>query len=341
MDQKQSNEQKLSQDQASEVSPINPHSKRKLLIYGFVAVAGILALAIGSYVLGTQNTTKSSEMKVEESVTGEIDSSSSKTSNWKTYTLPDINVSLEYPSSWEVTQTSREGKVDQVIFSGKEGVVKAAWGSGFGGGCDVENEEIIQFFGKSQKICHYTANDEESWGQLIKSINTTTTLSLNATAYPPTSKNSKLVEQILSSFNFTDQDTSTSPTANEYTDTKYNFSFVHPDGYFTEVKDFPENKTRIVYIKKTSAPEFGYSFSIKPNWDNTGNTKDQPRNITVGGVPAYRGDPPSMESTKLQSYQTTVAFEKNGNVYFFACPHNWVGEYLKACESILTSFKFN
>lgn len=147
------------------------------------------------------------------------------------------------------------------------------------------------------------------------------------------------LDQILATFKFLDSSTSEG-ARKTYTDSKYAFSFTVPDGYFTEVKDFPENKERLVYIKKTDAPEFGYTLSIKNDWDNTGNAKDLARTITVGGVPAAKLDPPKKEERSLQQYQTNTYFEKNGNVFSFFCVHNWVENYVKTCDSILESFQF-
>ncbi|CAN5149815.1 hypothetical protein BH11PAT1_BH11PAT1_0700 [soil metagenome] len=126
-----------------------------------------------------------------------------------------------------------------------------------------------------------------------------------------------------------------------YSDTKYHFSFKYPTDWTTQMKDYSENNQRLINIIKNTSPSVvSLSFTIKNDWSNTGNAESQPKNYSVGGVPAYRLDPPKKEERQLERYQTNVYFENQGSVYIFMCTHNWDQNYINTCNNILSTFKF-
>lgn len=168
--------------------------------------------------------------------------------------------------------------------------------------------------------------------------------------------NKTLASQIASTFKFTDQTTQATtlltptPTIDQfanwkdYSDLKYNFTFKYPADWTTQTKDYPTDNQRLVNIIKNSSPSVvSLSFTITNGWDRGqfGNAQDQPKNYSVGGVSAYRLDPPTKEQQTLERYQTNVYFEApDGHVYVFICTHNWNQDYINTCNNILSSFKF-
>lgn len=153
-------------------------------------------------------------------------------------------------------------------------------------------------------------------------------------------KQEEIFNSILSSITFVDGSKVTSLKEGEalYTDSLDNFTFIYPKTYVIEEKK--EATERLLLIKKKDAPSFGYTLSISSNWENKGVENEQ-KNFSVGGVEAYRIDPPHKEVKSLERYQTNVYFEKNGKVFVFQCGHNWVPNYVATCDSILESFQFS
>jgi hypothetical protein len=160
-------------------------------------------------------------------------------------------------------------------------------------------------------------------------------------------------EKIIKTLKFTDQiiqaNTIPTPTPTpdlfvnwrNYSDLKYLFSFKYPSDWSTQMKDYPENNQRLISIIKNSSPSVvSLSFTVSNSWANTGNAQDQLKNYSVGGVPAYRLDPPTKAQKQLDRYQTNVYFENKGYVYTFVCTHNWDQNYIDTCNNILSNFKF-
>jgi len=171
-----------------------------------------------------------------------------------------------------------------------------------------------------------------------------------------TNPEAQTAETIIKTLKFTDQtiqntEVSTpTPTPNlfvnwnKYSDSKYNFSFKYPADWTTQAKDFSDTNERLVNIIKNSSPSVvSLSFTIASGWDRGqfGNAQDQPKNYSVGGVPAYRMDPPTKAEKQLDRYQTNVYFEApDGHVFVFICTHNWNQNYIDTCNNILSTFKF-
>ncbi|MEK7605203.1 MAG: hypothetical protein AAB478_01630 [Patescibacteria group bacterium] len=80
--------------------PSNPHSRRKLIVYGFIAVVGLIALLVGAYTLGVQKSPKNVIPATPTPVkkAAEID----PTANWKRYTSG--RYSFKYPPAAELEE---------------------------------------------------------------------------------------------------------------------------------------------------------------------------------------------------------------------------------------------
>ncbi|MCA9373513.1 hypothetical protein KC921_05490, partial [Candidatus Woesebacteria bacterium] len=77
------------------------------------------------------------------------------------------------------------------------------------------------------------------------------------------------------------------------------------------------------------------------NWDNTGNAQYLAKNISLkNGVMASKVDPPKLDETTLDRYQTNYYFEANQRVYVFSCVHNWLDEQYQLCETMLKTGEF-
>ena len=123
-------------------------------------------------------------------------------SNWKTYTNSQISLTFQYPQSWNIQELKDNGAVSGVEINGSEGMVHAAWGSGFGGGCDAADHMNFQIFGSSQNICHGIVDGSENWNQIYKQLSKTVTFGMYAKANSPYQSNHNIVLKILSTFKF-------------------------------------------------------------------------------------------------------------------------------------------
>jgi hypothetical protein len=123
------------------------------------------------------------------------------TSAWKTYSNSSIKLSFMYPSTWTVKETKDNGNNSGFEATGPEGTITAAWGSGFGGGCEPENHIQMTILGKIQDMCHFINKDgTESWNQIYQEIDPNTTYSMSATANAPHEKNSETIKKMFTTF---------------------------------------------------------------------------------------------------------------------------------------------
>jgi hypothetical protein len=123
--------------------------------------------------------------------------------NWKTYSNPEIKLTLQYPSDWSLEkQTVKPGDESQTVsFKGKEGFFVISWGSGFGGACP-EGYEEINLKRESIKVCHGIDTDgNENWGGFSKILENTS-FTGRATAYKPSEINREVILKIISTMEF-------------------------------------------------------------------------------------------------------------------------------------------
>lgn len=348
---------------SSETPAKKSPSKVLLLVLGFV----IIIITVGAYVLGMQkNAEKNPQVTISPAIAKPTPTPDA-TSEWQTYTNSKYGYTLSYAPNARLKQFSCSQRV--AFEKGDESFVLDEINSqnkecGFFGGSWPIGIEIRQIDVNYQSDKNYSIQKssitvaglpgtrydfryigdplergsglQEYTQVVLQKDNNYFVFTLSKLDYEAT------FDQILSTFTFTNATPAVSTsTAKTYTDAKYAFSFAVPGGYFTEVKDYPENDERLVYIKKTDAPVFGYTLTIKPNWDNTGYDLSKVKEVSVGGVAAKRVDPPSLEEKDMENYQTNVYFEYGGRVYVFTCGHNWVEAYVDACGSILESFTFS
>jgi len=126
-----------------------------------------------------------------------------ETASWKVYTNDEIKFSLRYPPNWISESVPVQTKEDykQVTLKGKEGYLDLLWGSGFGGACPQEYEDI-SIKNATLKVCHgVDADGSESWGGFSKDLGYTG-FTANAKAYPPHETNREVILKIISSMEF-------------------------------------------------------------------------------------------------------------------------------------------
>src|SRR6185312_1061644 len=82
------------------------------------------------------------------------------TISWETYTNEDVGVTFQYPSTWsEQDAPIATPDFGGVTFTGAEGNINVQWGSGFGGGCEVQFHKTIQLKNETQEGCDVVLTD--------------------------------------------------------------------------------------------------------------------------------------------------------------------------------------
>lgn len=178
-------------------------SKKTLLILGVFVVF----MTVGAYILGVQTSMPRPAQVAITSTPSPLQPTPnlSAMADWVSYKNSQINFSLSYPKYWILDELKDNGVVDGFELKGSEGTVRAAWGSGFGGGCDDQYHENFTIFGRSRDICHVIkADGTENWNQIYEDLGSKGTFGVYATANSPYLKNRDVILQILSTFKFTD-----------------------------------------------------------------------------------------------------------------------------------------
>lgn len=128
----------------------------------------------------------------------------SATSDWQTYTDPEGNFSIHFPSTWkmEALPNQNNGALHGVSLSGAEGGVELYWGVGLGGGCTPEAIQTIKAAQGELPAC-YGKNEDgtEHWENISKNLPAT---SFSARAYTKDTALSsrELVLQVISTLSF-------------------------------------------------------------------------------------------------------------------------------------------
>ncbi|MBI2113155.1 MAG: hypothetical protein HYT50_01070 [Candidatus Wildermuthbacteria bacterium] len=125
--------------------------------------------------------------------------------DWRVYEEPYFKFSFEYPAHWVITDEVLYTPGDElgyVNMGGKEGDIMVAWGTGFGGYCDLEFQESVNVLGIEQVVCHTIEDGKEEWRQIYRKLSDTATVAVSASAYSPSEVNRELILDIFSSFVF-------------------------------------------------------------------------------------------------------------------------------------------
>ncbi len=248
-----------SEQPAPEVSVKKSPSTMVLLVLAFF----IVFVAVGSYALGMQKRVSTTQVAAAPTVI-QPTPTISPVADWLTYEDSSIHFSLKYPQSWNLEELRDKGVVDGVDLKGKEGNVHAAWGSGFGGGCDEQYHENLTIFGRSRSICRIVkADGTESWNQIYEDRGTSGTFGAYATANAPYQTNRDTILQILSTFTFTDVAQAVD-TANWRTYSYKSSYFEYPSDWTVTTIDY-FNTRQIMKKKKTvriniSDQQYPYGF---------------------------------------------------------------------------------
>jgi hypothetical protein len=353
------------------VQPVTEPTKKSppkwpLIIVGVILLATLL---MGTYLLGKNQTVNQKPIAKTTIIVPTATPTPDPTAAWKIYTGKGFT--FRYPVAWTLSS-------DTFIQAPPD--TNCPHCAGGGAGIDITRIEnpnsaklselaktALNRFGRSNDFVAYSIPeigdsiiDRTAYGagavQEAVAINAGKfVVVLDCLSSDCTDNN--LFDKILSTFKFTDQISQTnnimptpaaqSPTPDlfaswsTYSDSKYNYSFKFPADWTAQAKDYQENNQRLVNIIKNSSPSVvSLSFTISNSWANTGDAQYQPKNYSVGGVSAYRIDPPTKAERQLDRYQTNVYFENKGYVYTFVCTHNWDQDYINTCNNLLSTFKF-
>jgi len=169
------------------------------ILFGFLA----LTIAFLLYILWLTRSGREGSLDLEVQKSARSIATQEGTANWKTYSNPEIKLTLQYPPDWSLEkQTVKTGDESQTVsFKGKEGFFVISWGSGFGGGCP-EGYEDINLKRESIKVCHGIDTDgNENWAGFSKILKNTS-FTGQATAYKPSETNREVILKIISTMEF-------------------------------------------------------------------------------------------------------------------------------------------
>ena len=115
-----------------------------------------------------------------------------------------------------------------------------------------------------------------------------------------------------------------------------------PPQWQSDFQTFTDTSSQLIrFWQGATADSATIQLDIKPDWKNSGDAQYLPRNFTINnGIQAAKQDPPKLEETKLDRYQTNYYFQTNQKVYMFTCVHNWIDEQYQLCETMLTTGSF-
>jgi len=128
------------------------------------------------------------------------------TTGWKTYTNDFAKFSLKYPPSMTVTEKVLSAEEKQIVFTGPEGTITinaaVPESSGWGGGCDPEDQREINFLGKPTKICGGITGINQLYGTHPEGYSK---IQIGAIFAEPYAENKEIVLSILSTFKFLEE----------------------------------------------------------------------------------------------------------------------------------------
>jgi|GEM_PF-5802774 len=216
-------------------NPDNQHTHR-VLLYAVGAIFLSLIVGGAGYMLGVNNTTSSQAQtqratfsQTQVAQTQKTTSSQAQaaqaqgatyyisptiapvitpvttTINWKTYTNEDAGITFQYPSTWsEQDAPTATPDFGGVTFTGAEGNINVQWGSGFGGGCEVQFHKTIQLKNETQDSCDLVQTDGTEVFSQIGHINSSTQgLNIRATVNSPMATNRDMILNVLKTVAFT------------------------------------------------------------------------------------------------------------------------------------------
>lgn len=287
------------------------------------------------------------------------------TFDWLLYTSNSGRYSLKYPPTYKLNQTTSTNTIEliaspspvfklQITHKGASNVVSIDDYVKEQGYCVSTFESLPTVLGGLESSLFKDTTCNNTNLSAIISYNKPYVYDLLVTSDEKYSAIQFALNQILSTFTFfPDSSPATASSVLsasiseqdledwvEYKDSKYAFRFKHPPDWLTNVVDFKEEGTRLINLaKKTTPTTYNISFMIKNDWENLGFVQYEENNFEVGGLEAYKADPPTKEEQKLDQYITNVYFQNGGKPYIFACVHNWDEKYLDTCTKVISSVK--
>lgn len=340
----------------------------------------LIVAAIGGYLIysGKINLSQKQVAQTLKSDASSVLVGDAETVNWKMYTNTQYGYSIKYPDNWyikdmtkilnspQILNSQYFNNLEQVdfknytvhltldsIISMEEVKRKGGGDAGMAYSADIKTEQLYgREIVKSERT-NSAVDEKGEWEVTNKSYGVYIPVGQNVLILNGDIKYKAVIEKILSTFNFLDQgqiqiEVISTPTPDpfarwsSYQDIKYPFYFKYPNDWLISVKDVADDNQRIISLAKKDTPTtISLSFSILPNWDNTGNAKDLIKNIIIGGEQGVRVDPPTKSEANLERYQTSFYVEHSRKVYFFGCVHNWNQDYLYTCNSIIKTVTFS
>lgn len=136
-----------------------------------------------------------------------------KTANWKTYTIQKIAFSMQYPPDWQLVEKKYDESDQEVTFSGIEGKISFKMGTGFGGGCPMPTR--VKISGQEFPACQSENGQRISFGKetniplnLGNGVTGKLSIQVDSDITFPIQSNQKMIMDILSTFKFSEQDSS-------------------------------------------------------------------------------------------------------------------------------------
>ena len=144
---------------AAEIGPVEEKPTKpwlKIVLFSILGIVLAAGLVFAGYKLAQLKQVQPGPQPIPTPVV-EATPTPDPTADWKTYTNDFAKFSLKYPPSMTVTEKVLSAEEKQIVFTGPEGTITinaaVPESSGWGGGCDPEDQREINFLGKPTKIC--------------------------------------------------------------------------------------------------------------------------------------------------------------------------------------------
>ncbi len=115
-----------------------------------------------------------------------------------------------------------------------------------------------------------------------------------------------------------------------------------PPGFKSDLQLFDSGEYLVRFWQTGDAASSPIQLTIKPNWDNTGDSQQQPRTIKANqGFLFSKVDPPTKSAAQLDHYQTNYFFAYSSKVYYLTCKHDWNTTIYSQCETMMKALELN
>lgn len=312
------------------------------ILGGFLGVLVLAGAVFGAYKIGQRQVQPGPQPTPTPVATPTPD----LTANWETYTNDFAKFSLKYAPSMALTEKTLSDQEKQIVFTGVEGTITinaaVPESSGWGGGCDPEDQKEINFLGKPTKICGGITGINQLYGTHPDGYSK---IQIGAIFAEPYADNREIILRMLSTFRFLEE----GEGWKSYSNTELKFSLKCPEGWY--VYNIDPSSILITSLSHKPAHDEKYTgLLIHFRTDLTPETLAESRKlikwtvdgVKISGIDGFKVYPSSqaeIQSPEVDWYfpnrTGTGTFEIQGVCYIGDKESN-----LKTFDQILSTFRF-